>query len=450
MSEDRRARLKRWLTSGEVSLQPLTFPQRELWEASPIAVADPSNHICAFIEVRGLLTPEDCEAAVKGVLTRQEVMRLSILPGKDQPLQMIRASGVPKMRFHALNSPSERRPEAIEELMQEAFSEPFDLVQGPLYRVNVLRRSADDHLLVLTIHHAIADGWSLGAFVQDLCAAHVLQRMGGTRELPPVQLSYSAWGAAERAVWQPSEIEKRIPFWKSQLAGAQRLWATPIDVHAMSAPLRRVVSHLPVHLGRAARELARRNGVTLFSTLLTVFRIALSRWTGAEDIVVGTPVANRNKQALRETMGYCSGIVPLRGRVEEDLPVHENLRRVHQVSVDCFANAIPFAELTRALGDLPAPGHTPIFDVRFALQNHPIPYAAVSGMAFKLKMRSTGTARFHLGCEITENGEALEVVWLFRPKLFPEEEINKLRSLFEAVLAGVARTPESRTAALTI
>ena len=108
-------------------------------------------------------------------------MRLSILPGKDQPVQMIRASGTSQMQFRHLSSASERRPEAIEELMQEAFSEPFDLVQGPLYRVNVLRRDADDHLLVLTIHHAIADGWSLGAFVQDLCTAYVSRLTGRDR-----------------------------------------------------------------------------------------------------------------------------------------------------------------------------------------------------------------------------------------------------------------------------
>ena len=206
MSEDRRTRLKRWLESGELSLQPLTFPQRELWEASPLSVADPSNHICTFIEVRGLLTAEDCHAAVQGVINRQEVMRLSVLPGKDQPIQMIRASGPPQMQFRHL-SVSERHPEAVEELMQEAFGEPFDLVQGPLYRVNMLRRDADDHLLVLTIHHAIADGWSLGAFVQDLCAAYLSRLAGRTEELPPVQLSYSAWGAAERAFWTSAEIE---------------------------------------------------------------------------------------------------------------------------------------------------------------------------------------------------------------------------------------------------
>ena len=345
---------------------------------------------------------------------------------------------------------SERQPEAVEELMQVDFREPFDLLQGPLYRVSVLRRSADDHFLVLTIHHAIADGWTLGTFVQDLCAAHALRRMGAPDGLPSVHLSYSAWGAAERASWPRGEIDRRVPFWQSHLAGAQRLRTASVDSHAMTGPLQRSVSLVPVNLGRGARELARRHGITLFSTLLTVFRMTLSRWIGATDIVVGTPVANRNRPGVCETMGYCSGIVPLRGHVDEDRPFSDSLLAVHRTSVDCFANAIPFAELTRALGDLPSPGHTPIFDVRFALQNHPVPYAAVAGMAFKLRMRSTGTARFHLGCEITENGEALEVVWLFRPKLFPREEIEDLASLFEAVLARVARTPDSRPAALTI
>jgi hypothetical protein len=449
MSEDRRARLKRWLESGEINLQPLTFPQRELWEASPVPAADVSNHICAFIEVRGLLAPEDCEAALQRVVDRHEVMRVSFLPGKDQPVQMIRASSTPSMRFHEL-PPSDRRPEAVEELMQETFNEPFNLVQGPLYRVTVLRRGADDHLLVLAIHHAIADGWTLGTFVHDLCAAYALKRMGGVAGLPPVQLSYSAWGAAERASWQPAEIDQRVPFWQSHLAGAQRLRNTPVEPFVMSGPLQRSVSLVPADLGRAARELARRNSATLFSTLLTAFRVALSRWADARDIVVGTPVANRSKQAVRGTMGYCSGIVPLRGYVEHYRPFSDGLRAVHRASVDCFANAIPFVELVRALGDPPSPGHTPVFDVRFALQNHPLPYAAVPGLSVQLKMRSTGTARFHLGCEITENGEALEVAWLFRPKLFPEKEIQKLGSLFNAVLAGAFRSPDSRTAALTI
>ena len=219
----------------------------------------------------------------------------------------------------------------------------------------------------------------------------------------------------------------------------------------MSGPLQRSVSLIPANLGRAARELARRHGATLFSTLLTAFRIALSRWTGATDIVVGTPVANRSKQAMRETMGYCSGIVPLRGQIEHDRPFSDGLRAVHQASVDCFANAIPFAELVRALGDPPSPGHTPIFDVRFALQNHPLPDAAVPGLSVQLKMRSTGTARFHLGCEITENGEALEVVVAISTEIVSQRRNSKTwaacsRLCWHAFFARqIAAPPPSRS-----
>src|SRR5439155_19597129 len=141
------------------------------------------------------------------------------------------------------------------------------------------------------------------------------------------------------------------------------------------------------------------------------------RWAGVDEMLVGTPRETRTRQAVRETIGYSSGVVPLRGQVKCDRPFSEALRAVHQATVDSFANAMPFAELVRALGDSPSPGHNPIFEVRFALQNHPVPDVAVPGLSLQLRMRSTGTARFDLGCEITEDGAALEVVWLFRRNL---------------------------------
>jgi hypothetical protein len=447
MSGDKRALLKDWLASGKAHLQPLTFPQRELWEASPVAVTDFANHICCLIQMRGVITRDACEAAIQRVVERQEVMRLSFLPGKDRPIQMIRHAGEANFRFREL-SPTQRHEEAVEDLAREIFSEPFDFVQGPLYRAEVLRRSADDQVLVLAIHHAIADGWTLGVFVQDLCVAYMQGLMGLHEGLPPLPLTYAAWGAAERAFWQPAELERRAAFWKSNLAGSRRLWNSQEGPETGSGVPDRWVSQLPIDLADAARELTRVVGTTLFNTLLAAFQITLSRWTGEEDILVGTPVANRTKQAVRETMGYCAGIVPLRGQVDTDRPFSASLRAVHQTTVDSFANAMPFAELVTALGDLPTPGHNPIFEVRFALQNHPVPDVTVHGLSARLQMRSTGTARFHLGCEITVVEEGLEVVWLFRPKLFPLAEIKNLAYLFHAVLAGTCRSPESRIAAL--
>jgi len=243
-------------------------------------------------------------------------------------------------------------------------------------------------------------------------------------------------------------LERRAAFWKSNLAGSCRLWNSLEGPQTASGAHHRLVSLIPVDLANAARELARVAGATLFSTMLTAFQVALSRWTGEGDVLVGTPVANRTRQSSRETMGYFAGIVPLRGQVEADRQFSDSLSAVHNETVNSFANAMPFAELLPALGDLPAPGHNPVFEVRFAFQNHPVPDVALHGLSARLRMRSTGTARFHLGCEITVVMDALEVVWLFRPNLFPLAEIENLSYMFQAVLADACRSPESRIASL--
>jgi len=445
MSDEKRDRFKRWLESGEAQLHPLTFPQRELWEASPAPVTDVSNHICCIINVRGEMSERDSAASLQRVVNRQDVLRLSFLPGKNGPIQLVRKQREAEIRFRDVSP--QTKPEEIEELALETFYKPFDLLHGPLYRVEVLRRAANDQVFVFAIHHAIADGWTLGVFVQDLCAAYMQESLGTQKELGPVATSYFAWGAAERAFWQAPELESRIAFWKSQLAGTRRLWSSAGQSNIVFIP-RRLAFYLEAEICSAVRELARRNSATLFSTLLAAFQITLSRWTGEDDIVVGTPVANRTKQDVRETMGYFSGIVPLRRQVERDAPFPEHLRVVHQTAVDSFANAMPFTELARALEDRPTSQRNPIFEVRFALQNHPVPDVEIRGLSLKLRMRSTGTPRFDLGCEITEQGDILEVVWLFRESLFSQTEIEELDRLFRSVLENVCCLPEGRTAAM--
>lgn len=448
MSGDKRALLKQKLESGQLKLQPLTFPQRELWENSPVPVEDMANHICCLIEVRGNLTPEDGTGAFQMVLERQEALRVSFLPGKDKPVQMIRNDGIMNFLFRELTA-EESTAEGVDKLAHEIAGEPFDLLQGPLYRVNLLRRAPDDHVFVFTIHHAIGDGWTLGLFVQELCLCYIQRARGVKDPLPSVPQTYSAWGAAERAFWQPAELQPRIAFWKSHLAGYRRLWSALEGPVTASGPHVRLVSHFPAEQAKAARDLARRSGATLFSTLLVAFQVAFARWAKTDDVLVGTPVANRTKQVTKETMGYYAGIVPIRGRVDEGKTFSASVREMHQTTVDCFANAIPFAELAQALGDAGAPGHNPIFEIRFALQNHPIPDVALPGLSAKLRMRSTGTARYHLACEVTEEGEQLEVVWLFRPQLFPQAEVENLGRLFQSVLMAACRTPEARVATLT-
>jgi hypothetical protein len=448
MSDEKRARLKEWLASGEARLQPLSLPQRELWEATPVPPGDPANHICSIITVRGKLTAQNCPEALQMVVDRQEALRVSVLPGKDGPLQMIRKSSEVNLLYREL-APGQAGPEAIEEQAQEVFRKPFDLIKGPLYRSEVLKRGPEDHVLVFAIHHAIGDGWSLGVLVQDLACAYVQGLMGQRHEsLPPVPLTYTDWSAAERAYWTAAEVAKRADFWRQTLGGSRLLWPS-----AQAGPpweMDRTVNAISAELCSAIRDVARQAGATLFSTLLAAFQIALARWSGVDDLVVGTPVANRNKRAVRETMGYFAGIVPLRGQVEPGRRFGDQVREVHQSTMDAFAHVLPFAELVKTLGGASAAGAHPIFDVRFALQNHPVPDIEFPSLSARLRMRSTGTARFHLGCEITEQEEGLEVVWLARRTVVSPDDISQLDGMFQQVLSEVCRAPASRTATATL
>jgi hypothetical protein len=451
MAQDPRAQFKQWLETGEARLQPISLPQRELWENSPVPVADPANHICGVIEIKGPITPQQCEAALERVSERQEALRISFLPGKERPLQMIRASGTTLLGVREMAANS-----LLDDVMLETYRQPFDLLHGPLYRVDMIRRGHHDHVLAFAFHHAIADGWSLGVFVQDLCTAYVMGLsglskavavgvMGLKNTLPPVTQSYFEWAAAERAIWHPAELAKRADFWKSRLAGSSGIWG---GIPA-PAPLQRWVTAIPADLARGVKALAVSHRTTLFSTLLAAFQLTLSKWTGKDDILVGTPVANRNKEAVRETMGYFAGVVPLRGQLDPLQSFSNHLHAVSEATLDAFANAMPFAELAAAMGGGCPAGEHSIFDVRFALQNHPVPDVVLPRISTKLRMRSTGTARFDLACELTEVGSELEVAWLFKPQRFATSNIAELNNLFLAVLTNTCNNPESRIAVLT-
>ncbi len=432
MADDSRSRLKEWLASGAVRLEPLSFSQRELWEASMVPVDDPSNHVCVFMEVEGPIPREDCLPAIQLLVDRYEVMRLSILPGRNGPVQMIRRECQPALTFSEL-SPEDN----LEERMQEIFDEPFDLLKGPLYRVHILRRSPSSHVLIMPIHHAISDGWTLGVFVETLAVSylHIAMRLPG--KLTPIPLSYTAWAAAERVAWPVARLEEHARFWRENLKNAPRLWPAPA---LTSHRLVRQVSFISPALTAGVRDLAKRTDATLFSTLLAGFQLALAEWSGERDLVVGTPVANRTKQAIRESMGYCSGIVPIRTMVDPERSLEESVRVAHASAMDGFAHAMPFVELVRALGEHPAEGRNPIFDVRFALQNHPIPDTVAPGFSVRLQMRSTGTARFDLACELTEMNDGLELVWLYRAEQFTQTRVDELEQLFLNVLAGASRS----------
>lgn len=452
MMQDKRARFKQWLESGEARLLPLTLPQRELWENPSLPVADPANHICGFIDIKGPLTFDLSMAAVGRVIARHEALRTSFLPGKERPLQMVRTTGSPNMLFRDLSA-AVPGPEELERVMRQTFLTPLDLMQGPLHLIEMVRLANDHHLLVFSIHHSIADGWSLGVFVQDLCTAYVLALRGLPSSpnggLPAVPQTYAEWAAADRANWQPAELAKLLPFWQNHLAGSRPLFPVPPETPPERGPLQRWVSSIPASLTQEVREFSKLCGSTLFSTLLSLFQFTLAKWTGRNDILTGSPVANRPRESCWQTMGYFAGVVPIRSIVDEFLTFEEHARQVQATVMDCFAHAVPFAELAAALPPPADPARHPVFDVRFALQNHPVPDITLPGITSRLRMRSTGTARFELGCEITEEGTGLEVVWLYRPRILTGQDPEDLHRRFLDVISFACRHPDQPGSTLT-
>jgi len=444
-NNDPRLRLKGLIARGEARLLPLSLPQRELWENSPVAPGDPANHICATIEIRGLFSFDLCQEALRAVVERQEVLRTSFLSGEGKAAQIVLAKTETILRCRDVSPGEDHRA-----LMAAVFSEPFKMIRGPLYRVEMLRLAADHHILALVFHHAIADGWTLGVFVGDFTTAYILALKQSGRAfahiqglkagLPAPGMTYSEWAAAEKTRWQPIEIEREAGYWRSRLTGSKLLFDHARNETPME-PLSKHVTSLSPSVVDAARALAKQAEATLFSVLLTAFQVTLFRWKAALDVVLGVPHANRSKPQTRETMGYFAGVVPIRACLQPGDSFAQTLKANHAAQIEDFAHAIPFAELAKAVAPAEGVRQHPVFDVRFALQNHPVPDIELPGISTRLRTISTGTSRFDIACELTEDAGALEVVWLYRQSLVNDEEIRHLDRLLGAVLEEAGRNP---------
>ena len=444
MAGSARARLEELLASGQAQLVPLTFPQRELWETGSVPPADPSNNICSLLDIRGPLTPELCREALAMVIARQEALRTTILPGKTRPVQLVRAAADAVLDLLEL-PPGASGDDAVVAALRPRFAEPFDLVAGPLHRLIMVPAGPDHCFLGLVIHHSIADGWALTTFVEDFmtdCIAawrrsgkDMTRLQGLSDALPPPTTTYSQWGAAERARWSAPELARGAARWRSRLEGARLFFEATHPV--AGEPLCRWETNIPAGPAEAVRALARRVGATPFAALGAAFRMALHRWKGRNDVVLGTPVAGRSKAGVRETIGYFSEIVPLRCRIDPTRSLGDLIPQVHAEALEDFAHAMPFAELAAAVeACAPGRGRHAVYDVRFAVQNHPFPDIVVPGVSSSFRNLSSGTSRFDLACEITGDSGEMELVWLRRESVVGESDVRELDALFREVLAA--------------
>ncbi|HWP43817.1 MAG TPA: amino acid adenylation domain-containing protein, partial [Blastocatellia bacterium] len=336
----------------------------------------------------------------------------------------------------------------------EEASRGFDLREGPLIRGKLLRLGEEDHVLLLTMHHIISDGWSVGVFVRELGLLYPAFLRGEPSPLEDLPIQYADYAVWQRSWLQGAELRRQIDYWKGRLSGPLPPLELPWDRPrpAVKTYSGRVQSRwLSESLSRSLKELSRREGATLFMTLLAAFNVLLFRYSGQEDILVGTPIANRNRAEIEGLIGFFINTLVMRSDLSGNPTFRELVGRVKNTALEAYDHQdVPFETLVQELQPDRDPSRTPIFQVVFILQNAPDNGLQLPGLNISLITSDSGTAKFDLTLGMIEAGERLFASMEYNTDLFDDETISRMLSHFQAIIEAVAADPETRIAELPL
>ena len=464
----------------------LSSAQQRLWFLDQLQPNSPLYHLPAAVHLNGPLDLLALAQSLQALVQRHEALRTRFMVVADQAVQIVAPNlrvPLPMLDLRAL--PAATREGAAQQLVREQAQRSFDLVRGPLLRTTLLRLDADAHVLLLSMHHLIADGWSLGIAVRDLTALYAAAVAGRPAALPDLPIQYADFAVWQRA-WlqgsgvrgqgsgvrsqesdgdkgqtqnsklktQNSPLEAQLAYWQTQLAGAPTVLALPTDHPRPANPTLRGARQplvLPERLAAALAALSRREGATLFMTLLAAFQLLLARYTDQEDLLVGTPVANRTRAATEQVIGCFVNTLVLRGDLSGNPTFRELVRRMRTVCLDAYAHQdLPFEHLVQVLQPERDLGHMPLVQVLFVQQNVLLPPLALAGLNVRLQELDTGTAKFDLTINLAEQAEGL-VGWLeYASDLFEAATVARLAGHWQILLEGVVADADRRVAELPL
>jgi amino acid adenylation domain-containing protein len=439
---------------------PLSFAQQRLWFIHQLDPGSPSYNMARAMRLAGRLHPAGLAAALSEVVRRHEVLRttfpmvdghpaLSTVPPQPFPLPCIDLSDLPA---------SPREIEAAR-LAQEEARRPFDLAHGPLLRTSLVREGAEDHTLLVTMHHIVSDGWSIGVLVREITALYRAALAGQPSPLPELPLQYVDYACWQRAWLSGEVLEEQLAYWRQQLAGLPEDLGLPFDRPRPALPnlagaLR--TWDFPEELRAAVHRLGRERGATFFMVTLAVFATFLSRITGQTDVVTGSPTANRKLPEIEGLIGFFVNTLVLRINAADTAgpPTFAGLlERVREVALDAGVHEdLPFERLVDELAPERNLVRTPLFQVMFVVQNAPFQAPELPGLTLQALPGDTRTAKFDLTLTLSEIGGVLQASLEYRTALFDESTIDRfighLLTLTGAVVADPG-APISRLPLLT-
>ncbi|HEY0016531.1 MAG TPA: condensation domain-containing protein, partial [Longimicrobium sp.] len=427
---------------------PLSFAQERMWFLERMSPHAGVYNMPEAVALDGPLGVEALRRAFQALIERHEVLRTRYAEVDGQPVQDV----LPPPQF-AL--PVEDAAEAqVQARMLDDARAPFDLREGPPIRARLLRIAPERHVLLLNVHHIAADGWSWGVMLRELTLLYRAFARGEAAPLAELPVQYADYAVWQRAWLHGAQMERQLAFWRARLAGAPALLELPADRPRPAEQDERGAAHhftLAPAVAHAARALARREGATLYMVLLAAWTATLHRWTGQDDVVVGSPVAGRARPETEGLVGLFAGSLAMRTDVGGDPAFRALLARVRETALGAYAHQdVPFEELVQALEVPRSLSHSPVFQVMFGLQNVPAGDLALDGVRARTLPTVLSTSRFDLMVLVDETEGELRALVEYATALFDASTIERMMGHFGALLSAALADPDARISALPL
>ncbi|HZF11058.1 MAG TPA: amino acid adenylation domain-containing protein, partial [Thermoanaerobaculia bacterium] len=438
---------------------PLSFAQQRLWFIDQLEPGSPLYNIAMAFRVEGPLDALVLALCLGEIVRRHEPLRTVFAAPGGSPVQVIRpAAGFQLPVIDVSGLPGSRHETLALTLAGEEAGRPFDLGSGPLLRGLLLRLAVSeeraDHVLALTLHHIAGDGWSVGILVREVTALYTAFAEGRPSPLPEPAVQYADFAAWQRSWLHGEVLENEISYWRRQLAGLPPLLDLPTDRPRPAVQSFRGASwpvYLPAALARQAEALSRREGATLFMVLLAGFQALLARWSGQEDLAVGSPVAGRTHREIEDLIGFFVNTLVLRGDLTGEPSFQTLLDRVRDTALAAHAHQdVPFEKLVQELAPERNLAHPPLFQVMFGLQNLPAGSLEIRSLSLRPINVAGTTAKHDLTLMLTEQDGALNGTIEYATDLFDAATIDRWILHYERLLTAALAAPEGKACELSL
>ena len=429
--------------TGRTGALPLSFAQERLWFVDRMEPGSAVYNLPVAWRLAGALDVDALERSLGEIVRRHGVLRTVIAEAGGSPVQVVAPFGGFAMPVEDLSGLGEaEREAAVGRRAGEEARRPFDLTAGPLFRAALLRLGAGEHVLLLSMHHIVSDGWSMEVLYRELSALYVAYGAGRTSPLAELPVQY-----ADYAVWQREQLEgeildRQLSYWRERLAGAPELLELPTDLPRPPVPTFRGAYErieLPLQLLERLQALGRSQGATLYMVLLGVFQVLLSKYSGTEDVVVGSPIAGRNRKEAEELIGFFVNTLVLRTDLSGDPDFREVLRRVREVTLGAYEHQeVPFERLVAELQPERSLSHSPLFQVMFVEQNAAAGGPALPGLEVSGVEEALESAKFDLTLMVKATRHGLRVGVNYSTDLFERATVVQMLGHLAGVLEQVA------------